>query len=1431
MLMKSGGYWGLLLAAVLVALPLAAQGGFNREAITFGEVGNLTTDIAVGDFDFNDKTDVIVATSEGDHMIHWAIADTTPPTPTVLAASRGHSLLVMDAFGGSGQGPGNDIVIVDEEGYRLYLNDGYGGFYLEDEHGVTGHGRPLFAKAGYFADDTVKGIVVGYATAVVCIPMVYEIFEETPYYVIEVGDGINSMHAMDIVPDNDRMEVLILVDGIVEVYTLGETAATLYGSTYFEGAVHIAPGCEGCARLAVATTTELKIFSWDPAPEDLFQFEVSGDLPYHRAPLEIQAAEITGDTLCDFVIRASGVTYILKQTSEGFEHYEVIGQPDGEHAAAIRIYDVDDDSHPDIVVATGQYEHKAYLSRNRLTVDILDADPVDETVDGQNYLVFPIELDAEPISAVHVLVEFTVDEPEPLGMSSQPSSKSGPSMQPMHHTLHSHTLPPRLITMSVVRRLLYVHIPPALVNMQITAHVTFAAGAMQGMSAHGLVSPVTNPTYDWTLDGAVNASVQSQDGDVYIGGDFTGMTWEVNDGLGTIDFAGRRRNPIDPVTPALGSHYPPQFNVVKADENGNLYVGGKFKFQFPNPLYTGPSGPEPEYIYVQNIARITPTGEWDHTFHPNPNGEVHAIEFGRFHHWSFTPWGSPVQNWILFGGWFSALEHQHNSALNLPVWGFAQVNRDFTSYHVHQGYVANHVNYIRVSGSVAADPIEATATVRAITFSDSPYGQRLAIGGQHIRSVRFGWLPGYQTWPHGPSKDVDNIAIFALTLTPAYTGTHPQPSLLPAITAARLPRVLKSSLSNPQPEPGDVTEAVVTSIQIGSSASAFAEGSQGLLALAKRAVVFAGNFDRVFYDASASYSDPQPHTRIAYVANIGMTNLGGHIPDVGELPNVGAPISSIAIDQEDRVWVARDSSDSLWVYNLEPSVPALVPVQEFDFGPSGAGWFSRRIIELAFNPHENEMVAVGSFESRPATKEHAGTSTVQQIDLSANNITVYSTDQAPEGSPGWTGFGAHRLSFRASANGVLNTVAVFGGAVPGGYAFAEWPNSETLTHITVERPGIAALTHDHRILDWGPLLLSPTTSEAPVIHAMSMGDAVDGPVYFAGRASVFGLPPGGSGLDSKVMAALADGHAVYPIDWWAQIDPTQSSSDAAIFALLAPIGNDHVLIGGDYADLGNASRGGIGAVLAPGVGSPGAQNPVAWHPELEIMDSQSNFVAGSVVHALYQDPNDSDVLYIGGDLRAPLTSPIDGLVRTLTPHQTLPDRDEVDPDFDIGLSHGEHLVHAITMDPATDDVYVAGEFGPGVWPSNFGTRIAICWDANTESQRFDVVAVVDFQGPVLARGLAIAFVNDTVVIGGNFHKVWEDGITDWVSRSGAVAVDTSGDMTVWQPVQLLEEVPAAEEVRTILASDSLLPSDQRGLWLGGYYTATAIHHFNRFPLP
>src|SRR5690606_33904931 len=101
---------------------------------------------------------------------------------------------------------------------------------------------------------------------------------------------------------------------------------------------------------------------------------------------------------CDFVVRAAGMTYILKLQQEGYELYEFLGYPDTFADVSVRVADVDDDTYVDLVVARGALApHKSYLNQVRLELTIHDGDDAYQAVDGGSYAEFVIELDAPPV--------------------------------------------------------------------------------------------------------------------------------------------------------------------------------------------------------------------------------------------------------------------------------------------------------------------------------------------------------------------------------------------------------------------------------------------------------------------------------------------------------------------------------------------------------------------------------------------------------------------------------------------------------------------------------------------------------------------------------------------------------------------------------------------------------------------------------------------------------------------------------------------------------------------------------------------------------------------------------------------------------------------------------------------------------------------------
>src|SRR5690606_16434550 len=134
---------------------------------------------------------------------------------------------------------------------------------------------------------------------------------------------------------------------------------------------------------------------------------------------------------------------------------------------------------------------------------------------------------------------------------------------------------------------------------------------------------------------------------------------------------------------------------------------------------------------IRNIARITPAGEWDETFRPNPNGAVHAIAI------------DDVFGWIYFGGRFDRLQHQTTPALDARVRNVARVLPAMTDAQIFQGYTPTAVNAIRVSWQMPGNNMPATgngttindsASVLSLALVDSPDGRRLVIGGRDFRS-------------------------------------------------------------------------------------------------------------------------------------------------------------------------------------------------------------------------------------------------------------------------------------------------------------------------------------------------------------------------------------------------------------------------------------------------------------------------------------------------------------------------------------------------------------------------------------------------------------------------------------------------------------------------------------------------------------------------
>ncbi len=1355
----------------MCATPLLAQGGFNRTAVSFGEGDRLSSDMVMADVNFDDEMDAIVACSDGDndHVIYWSIASEEPDEPTEFATSRGHSLLVADTYSWFGV---NDIIIADEEGLRLYLNDGYGVYTEADEYEITGHGAPVFIQSGLFADSVIKGVVVGYADCVVCFPVVDEEFSASPYYVMEYAEGVTSVHAMDIVP-GDYLELLVLADGIVYVYELGEEEADLYGWAPFEGALYIAPGNEAGTLLAVATASDLLIYEWDPDPTEVFILVNESELSFARHVRQIVAAELTGDSYCDFVIMAAGMTYILKQKQEGYELYEFVGYIDAEMDVRVRVADVDDDTYPDILVARAESPHQAYLNRDRLELTIDDAEEVEWTGDGQAYAEFPWELDAEPVSLVLLRVE--VGDLEEIEEESGGDEDALPDFGEVERLLKGQlsTKPVIISVLASTGGVLFIPVPapppapPPVLGWHLSISASPFGSVMISAPGTAVITPL--PTQGWTLDGQINAMARDSAERIFVGGDFTGMTWEVEGEVASMDTGGRRRTRIPP------ANISGQMDVRRlvADANGYVYVTGQFSFSINNVL-------------IRNVARIMPTGQWDLSFRPNPVGPSGV--FGRpvvaLNEMAFA--GGKFHTTVYLGGHFTTLQDQSDDpGKNRLARKFARVPAwDQDGYFTGTGTV-DSLNDIRVTGEPdpnepLKDPGQATywGAISALAFLDTPEGGRLAIGGGDCNSIRFGK-------PYSVGRDmrgIRNLAIVALS----GTGTATYPRHIPQTMA----RVFDSS-SGSFPNTASVTELKFAR----DTNMTFNDSQDPIPALA---LVFSGRFSHLAFK-----QDPTTYA----CDNICVTTLRGHFPNLQALLTGGPEVHSFAVDDMNRVWAANwvttvtTGSDALAVYRINNfGGPGRLLTEPFDVGPNGP------VSQVAFDPVEQVVIAVGDFTSRPASRNYTGTTppTTFQTTIPANRITAYSTTKAPDGAA-WTGYGDHVPKFRGSlAASSQDAVRLRVGAMTGG-AGGYWvmrggggfPNPSLPWSMKLDCANIAAIDWGFRILDWGPRTTGPVN--AILVDTSSLPEVV----YYGGACHSFGLPHGTS-VESYVMACEAvmnvPAKSWWPADWWVEvIDSVNQPSLATVDALGL---GEYLYVGGKFTDVnssaGLVSRESAAAVDPYALTPVGMADPAGWNPIL--FHNTNPFVH---VNAIQMDGFSG--VFLGGDF--------DGSA-SVTPSATRygvgrfhPITGELDTGFDAGLDPG-NIVYGLAMDSSAN-LYISGALG-SLSP---GQRVATVWDGT--SLAYDIIAR---NSASIAVGRAVTLADDHLIIGGDFAEVWTGSA--WATRKGVSAFTASSGVVnqSWAPNPVAS--PPGDRINALLAQDAAWK-----LWMGGHQPSASSSGF------
>jgi hypothetical protein len=1375
----------------VLSAPLLAQGGFNRTAVSFGSGEYLVSDVAILDVDGDEEMDAIVASADVadgvPHRIYHSIMDAEPPAPVTIDGCRGgKALLAVANFDGSGK---DDLVIVDGTGCRLYLNDG-DSLELADSYTMDSYGEPVAVLAGAFVDYGCDyDLIIAYANTVVCLKCVYDQFLTTHYVVDTFGSGVSSVTGLNMIAGG-MTELIVLSDETLFSYALGVSSATLLDSTGVEGACCIGWGTTDATKLAVFTLTNLSIYSYDESSE-VWDETKSGEIPLGRRTCQVKAAELTGDSYCDFFVRAAGVTYILQQAELAFNLYEFVGYPDGMQDAAIVLADADDDSYLDLVVARSDAPHQVFLNRDRLEISIADADTVTNTPEGV-WVEFQVTLDAAPVSLVVVVLE-VIEEGE---YTEDEDSDGLPDFREVVQSIRGQSVGSFVSTSTVV-----LAFPPGVGQNPALYHVwpfpPFHHHAIQfsvslGTSQSGIGAflgggggqAIIQPYYgspgqpEWKFQGEVRATAKDSADRIYFGGDIQRILWEVPGEVATIDESGRKKLTIPPCNASNMT-----IHTLVAGANNSIYVGGDFTFTVYDPFLA-------TNVTIKNIARITSNGEWDPYFRPNPTGAVYSIALGKL---SIGTISSPIaaQTRVFIGGRFMRLEAQSQSdndnraVRNFATWPI-QGNAEFTGVQINGQENINSVNNIRVSSETSATaglPTFANdaAIVRTIAFADTPDGPRLVIGGSRCGSVRFGR-------PYATGRDatsIRNLAILALAsstyrgVCPKHIG-HPVGANGWADWAPPWVTNHATTFNPPVPpnHPSTGNTAAVTHVAFAAETFVFGDDmSAAANAPAERAFVFAGSFTRVQFRRGetlvANIDDP-----VANV-NLSLSTLGGHKPWVSGVPTTGFGIHSIAVDQASRVWVANDvatvtSADQpIWVYSLltggsPPTNGRLLREPSFDVGPNDS------VRQLAYDARNNLVIAVGDFATRPASVEYTPTSTILQEDIPARNITAYSTVDAPPGAA-WSGFGDHSVTFRgslgtglASGGYSIDRIAVLPG-YDGGYALANSSQYRNLPWtLGVERTGLAAVDVNFNILDWGPRASGP-------VHAIEVDVSAfpDEIVYYGGQCHSFGLPDI-AGQECKLMAALASDDAAYPVDWWTYVNTTSSpepSINAIAFADL------RVVFGGVFTSVAGASRdSAAAATLFDSASTPavtGLQSPSGWAPDLYRNG------ALPVVNAIVVFGNNT---YVGGDFEGTQSNPslqLHALVECDFPTNG---SGTVTQSFDLGLGVGE-VVYALEIDSTTGIIYAAGALGGPIFyfggPPHFvGNRVAAAWEISTQNHQFDISGG---DNGTSYRGLSLAFANGKLVVGGNFTHVWT-GSGTWQTRGGVAAFNkATGALDSWAP--------------------------------------------------
>jgi hypothetical protein len=1360
----AGRPWALLcfgvFAALLAAAPLAAQ-GFNRTAAWFGQEDFPTSDLVVFDIDANDEMDAIAASTsdDGDHMIYWSILEEEPPSPTALASSRGgRALIAVAEFDGN---EGLDVVIVDSQGIRLYLNV-EGELTYETEYTLGGLGEPLHILAGDFV---VAGsgvdLIIAYAEGVVCLPDITDDFNAFHFTIGSFGLGVSSIMAKSIA-NNPKPEILILAQQNLYAYEVYAGSATLYDDWSFEGAVYVGAGCLGNCYVAVATDTMFQLYEydegWDLVNETPF--------PYARPVRQIIAADITGGASCDFVIRAAGMTYIVRQQGtypdSELVFHEFVGYPDGANDIMVKFQDVNDDAAADLVVGRTYGPHGVFVNGDRLEVTIHDGDDAYQVVDGEAYAVFVVELDAEPASMVVVVCE-TVSEED---VDSFTQSLTEPrAVTPISRSL--------VFGPGETKRRFLVPLTPhfegvnTLLTVQVVAGSTLGAIVDTGGTATVTIHPMDEPAFDWRLGSKVNAIV-STGGNIYFGGDFQGMNWPALNRMGNIDRLGIRRLPQATMPNAPSQ---PVIHCMETDSEDCLYIGGEFEFTLQVP------GTQ-DYITFRNIARMDVSGNWDLSFRPNPNGPVHAIAV-------FEQLGVPT--WVYFGGKFDSAA---NSTGGMTSTGHV---RNVYRWPV-SGTVGQPLDMrIRISSDTDHDAtIPLPENDDAVVWAMDIHGPILAIGGEKMFSVRLGIRGNFAGVKN---RSIANLALIGIAPV-SLSGTVNAPSFPDEFwpgaggTPGIAPRAL---MAHPGGDTSSNT-AVVRSVRFAHDLhfnDLFSDSGPGALALA-----FAGEFNYVRYRKG--------HTNDVTLLSrhVGLTTFEGHVPSVepGDLPEDYTPVWSVAFDDQDNLWVARDvgsspsSTEAIWVYDIDtsshgawPSKDALfVHLDQFDVGPNGPVYALRFWRDPNTQRNDHEMIAVGKFTSRPGTRTYNYNpywGDAIPLTIPAENITVYSTTTAPDGVTAYD-FGAHRPNFRAaaSASGGLRVIATYRGNPELGYVFS----GDTLASIRAERTNLAAM-RSGRLLEWGPRTSAP-------VNAMAVDSA--GVVYFGGEGTVQGLPLYGATDTAMISAAPGDTTAPYPLEWYALVQ--DFGAPPSVHAL--SISGTHLVVGGSFDTAWPYSATGAAAMaLYDPQGGHGIRLFLdSWLPELAKTSGTP------VVRAVYVDvgagPSNSDLIYLGGDFDEANQESVNGIALYDDPDNG---RGDVDSSFELDDLDAGSVIYGIVKH-SSGMLCISGSLTIASTPS-----IAGVWDGS--ALEYGVRGRVDQQQDGI--GYAIAVTEDHLFIGGDFHEVYNGFFSTWVTYRGVGAIlFSSGGTLTWisSPPHPLNPNESGEVVCALYIGGSI--------WMGGEFT-------------